>query len=385
MNIKRLFLFLAAITILSQVAEAVPRLRETAADFTSAIVTIYPDTEDSNLFYFLPNSASIAKDKSGQPLVSLTYTGLKTPGPNTLGYMTGVFEAGLTQPVQAELASFKSKHPGARLTVVPFGKSFLTFGVPVALDPPSSQLAQSQVPDPAPPGQDMAAVVGAQKPPTKNLIPEFGANLGGAPSALFSNLYLPPYAGVAETQVGFNAITSKLGTILMVAGMRGNNPMNMNLCYQVFGALPTMSAKITINYQRVYSYFQAAASNGWLFWGWSVAAAVEKLREHGDITITMTGADQHMEDYILKMAETLAARWMTPTLTAAPGASPNTGAGFSFSNFSVNGTEKEENKDVTYSLTEQVYVSDDRCMTLPMADLATFADKILINADGGSK
>lgn len=368
--------------LFAHAAFAVPKLRETAADFNSAIVTIYPDTENPNLFYFMPNSGAIAKDKSGNPLVSLTYTGLAHPSSETTAYLTGVFEAGITEAVRTELQTFKSKHPNARLTVVPFGKSFLTFGVPAALDPPSSAAAQSMVPNPAPAGQDMGAAVATQKPPVTGW-PAFGGSIGGAPSTLFNNLYLPPYAGVAETQVGFNAILSKTGTILMVNGIRGFNPMNMNLCYQVFGALPTMRARITMNYQRVYSYFQAAASGGWLFWGWSVAAAVEKLRESGAITIDMIGADQKMEDYVLKMAETLAARWMVPTLQASPGATPASAAGFSFTQYSVGATYKEENKDITYTIQEQVYTSDDRCLALPMSDLSPYADKILINADGG--
>ena len=89
-----------------------------------------------------------------------------------------------------------------------------------------------------------------------------------------------------------------------------------------------------------------------------------------------------MEDYVLQVAKDLAATYLKPTLTAAPGPT-GSAPGFSFNQFSVNSTYKEERNTATWSLTEQKYIVDNRCLTLATKNLRPYADSILINADQG--
>jgi hypothetical protein len=364
-------------------AMAVPQLRVTAGDHESSLATIYPDSEKANLFYYLPNTGSLAVNKAGYPIISLTYQDLDNPDEKKGGgFLTGVLEAGITPALQKELDAFTAKYPAAVLTVVPFGNSYMALSPPAAEQPPNSPDVAKFVPDPAPANGDMKAVVSAQSPPKEvRVINPQVAPVSDDPSGMDSywkKLILPPHAGVAETQEGFSAKLTKEGATLFRAAMRGQNLLNLYLCFQVLGVLPTTDATITINYDRVYSYFAASVSGGWGFWGWSLSAAVEKLIESGDIQIVITGANDKQEDYVMAVAKDLAARFFTPTLTAAPAGS--TGGSFNFVQYGFNATYKEEKKSVTWHLQERKYVTDDRCVTLPVTDMAPFADHILIDA-----
>ena len=368
-------------------AMAVPQLRDTRADFKSELATIYPDSVDPNLYYFLPNTGSIALNKANLPIISLVYKDLDDSDPTKGGgFLTGVLEAGLTPALRGELTSFKQQHPQARLSVVPFGKSYMALSPPQAVEPPTSPDLAKYVPNPAPQNGNMAQVVSSQVPPAEvRTATPYASSASEDPSGLasyFKKLILPPSAGVAETQEGFNATLTKEGATLFRASMRGQNLMNLYLCFEVFGVLPTMQASITMNYERIYSYFATSASGGWGWFGWSISAAVEKLIESGDIQIVITGADEKQEDYILAVAKDLAARFFVPTLSAAPGAS---NGGFGFIQFGFNATYKEEQKRVTWHMTEQKYITDNRCVTLPITDMAPYADKILIDAGAGGR
>jgi|GEM_PF-2504955 len=357
-----------SVCLLAANASAVPLLRATAADFQNDLATIYPDSQDPNLYYFLPNKGGIAFDNKGKPLFELTTWGLKEGDPKKGGgYMSFVTEAGLTDALRAELKAFQAKHPGARLTVVPFGKSSIEVGRDI-----SSQFDQALVPDPSRPAPTT--------PPTPPVLGGFGM--------LFTDIMLPPSAGVAETQEGVNAMLTQQGARVMRAilsgsgspdGEAGNHLWDLSLCYQVYGALPVMEANIHMDYQKIYEYFQTSASGGWGWFGWSLSAVVEKLRQNKTIDWQITGGDAKDEDYVKAIAKELADTYLKPQLSNSPGASSYTP--FAAINFGFNATYKEERSTADYHMRKQVYITDDRCVDMGVSGLAPWKNGILHSAD----
>src|SRR4051812_20907726 len=102
---KSLVLMLASLmTMTSLTAHAVPELRETRGDYNGDIVTIYPDHQDPNVFYFLPNSSEFSVNTDQSPNLGLVLWGLKNGDPaDGGGILSFVLQAALTEPVKKEL------------------------------------------------------------------------------------------------------------------------------------------------------------------------------------------------------------------------------------------------------------------------------------------
>jgi len=333
----KLFL-LATLVAFSAVerAQAVPVLRQTSADFSGQLATIYPDHADPNLFYFLPNTGQVASAKDGKPLMGLTMSGINNSDPNDgMGLLTFVMEASLTPELRGELNAFKAKHPNARLTVVPFGKSYV-----------------SMLRSDGQPGDNRVW------------------------SKLIESLDIPPHAGVAETQVGVNMLLSEKGARFSQAMIKGSQPYNLALCFEVYGALPTMHAEVTMNYKQIYNYFQTSASFGYLWWGVSITSVTELLIRDGHIKIKILGGDAKFEDYVKSISAELAKTYLVPVLQAGP---VPTGYELLRSTIQLgfNNVYKEERSIATFTYDKQEFITDERCVNLPMANVREYADQII--------
>jgi hypothetical protein len=75
--------------LFSTSAYALPLLSENAAQNQGSALTLYPDSNNPNLFYFFPNSSKFAVDTaSGLPAFGFTYWGLEPAADDAGGYMT---------------------------------------------------------------------------------------------------------------------------------------------------------------------------------------------------------------------------------------------------------------------------------------------------------
>lgn len=317
-------------------ANAVPLLRQTEGDFSEEMVTIYPDHADPNLFYFLPNTGNVAMSNDGHPMMGLTITGINNSIPDDgLGFLSFVLEASITPKVRTELKKFKQLHPNARLTVVPFGKSYV-----------SMLRADGQ------------------------------AGMSQAWSPLIKTLDLPPAAGVAETQVGVNMLLTEAGSKIFKASIEGSQPYNMGLCFEVYGALPVMHAKVFMNYKQIYNYFAGSVSTGFLWWGVSLSHVTETLVREGAISINILGGDAKFEDYIKNITAELAKTYLVPVLSAGPVQSGHDllrpGVQLSF-----NSVYKEERASATVEVKKQEFITDSRCVNLPMTNIRPYISEVI--------
>ena len=351
-------------SIVAAQAGAVPLLRETSSDFNMIWRQSIRIRRIQIYSIFCRTKGGFAHDSAGKPLFGLVTYGLNNPDPKQGGgYMTFVMEAGITDPLRSELQSFRTAHPSARLSVIPFGKSAVVIGNSAALADKLSDTMQAYVPDPNKPA------------PSVRDYPQVLGGLG----ALFTDILLPPSAGVAESQVGGNATLTQIGARVFKVGINNPNLFTLSLCYEVYGALPTMDARIHMDYQKIYEYFAASANGGWGWFGWSLNAVVEKLHQQKIIDWVIIGGDAKDEDYVKMIAKDLADTYLQPQLKNAPGASNY--VPFNAINFGFNYTYKEERTTADYHMQRQAYITDDRCIALPMSELYKWKDQIVQSAD----
>lgn len=341
---------------------AVPLIRSSSTNSTDNMVTIYPDNQLKDMFYYMPNTGRIALNASNKPLFGLTLYGLNENDPaKSGGWLTFTLEAGITNSLKNELKNLKASNQNAKFSVVPFGKSALTVGQDYMLNQTTELPTEAQALIPSP---DKIAPSNFSNGSANNGL-----------SSFFKSIYIPPSAGVAETQVGVNAVLTRDGAEVFRAAISNPQLMNMFLCYQVYGALPTMQAHVKMHYDKIYEYFSASAKGGWLWWGWSMNSVTEKLIEERAIEITITGGDAKLDDYIRLYSEELVKTYLVPKLTNAPNGSSYAPSGLILYGF--NNSKKEERSTVEWNFTKQQFITDDRCVAIPLADLEQFKDLII--------
>ena len=316
-------------------AQALPLLAENAGIMVDDIITAYPDDKDPNLVYFMPNSSVMARDAENLPQFGLTYWGLSNGGPidQAGGYMT--FTARLYPDASQKRALDGLRAQGKRVAVIPVQAS--TMGI-TSTKPGSTPL-----------------------------------------SNLFSEFNFAAKAGVMEQEVGVNAALTGIGAKVFKAAIDTPQLIKADYCYKVTGLGPNFDATITANMSRVYDYFSASYSSGWLSKK-TISVEVEKLRQANAIKIVINGGDAKMEEYVQKIAETIVQRIFTPELKTGPGPAGGDG-GWSFSRYSLNLTHKEENKEETWQYIRRDLVDREFCANVALKDLKPYKDQLVRDAD----
>jgi hypothetical protein len=332
--------FCLALFLIPLASHALPVLRESAGAYQGNFVTIYPDHRNPNLYYFLPNKIDFAKDpRTGVPSFSLNTYGVEQSNLEAAGgWMTFVFQAAVSAEVRAALDEFLRTHPGAQLTTLPIGESYLTVGK------------------------------------SRDGIPSDAAK------KFFSSWELPPAGGVLESEVGGNGYLTGLGAKIMTNAIRNSVAYELNYCFRVDGVTPYMDAKVIIDYHKAFEHFKAKASGGWWIFGADVSREVQTLVENGAITIELHG-DTKFEDVILQMAQDLARQYLKPTLEN-PALNESGGGLFSIFRlvrFGFNSTAVEERRRVELSIRKQADLTDLRCIAAPLRSLAPYANQIIQN------
>ena len=334
MKFLTLFLVLFSVKV-----SALPVLRESAGDFTLGLVTLYPDHRDPHLFYFLPNEISFATDKStGLPSFSLQTYGIESFDlSNAFGYMSFVFQPGISDEIKGELEAFLSKNPLARLVPLTVGQSYLAIGN------------------------------------NRNGIPSDAASM------IFKGWDLPPFGGLLESEMGGNAYLTGAGARMLEDSIRSPVSIVLNACFVVDGLSPMMDADISINYHEVFLQWQAKAKLGWKTVGAQLGGEINHLVQNGTITIKLQG-DTQFDDVVTELAHELAAKYLVPSL-GNPG-DPNGGTDpkvFRSINFEFGNVRVEEQNIVFITIKKQADVHDVRCIAAPFRGLTPFADRLIQN------
>jgi hypothetical protein len=320
---------------------ALPLLSESAALNTGSALTLYPDHQDPQKFYFMPNSATIGRDNRGVPTFSLTHWGLSDPNSSDAGGLL-VYVGRLTSdPEQAKaLAQFLAARPGAGVAVLPVKESIV--------------------------GLDTTLGAGATPLPS-----------------LFSEFNFARKAGRAEDEVGINAVLTRTGARALKASILKEAGANLkwDLCYKVEGLGPAMDGRIQISMSRVYEHFAAQASVGKWFWRATIRTEIEKLIKSNHISWEINGGDAKDEDYIREVVNQVVTRLFTPELSMSPSAQQSPWSRWTPFSFGGSYTYKKEEAAETWTIKRRVLVEREFCSALAIKDLAPFKDNVVIDAD----
>lgn len=310
-------------------AQALPLLSENAATRISEVLTLYPDSQDPQKFYYFPNSSTLAQDRAGRPLFSLAYYGLDNASPDDGGgLLNAVFRLDMNAPMRKATAEFLQQNPNAGLAVIPVKASTVVSG----------QLN------------------------------------------MYRNLVLPPHGGRAEDEMGMSVELTEIGAQIFRAKAKSGTGPQLNYCYKVEGLGPNMDAHIVIEWQQLYEYFRASASAGALWWRTTITREVEKLYNTQYVFVTINGGDAQKQDYVYKLTDQMIAKLFEPKLNYNRSAT-NVIFDSTPLQFALNSVKKEELHKFEGRIVLRDLVEREFCVDLSVKDVGPYYNELVLKAD----
>jgi hypothetical protein len=334
---KSICLFAAAAALGGSVqAHALPILAENAGVTVNSALTIYPDSDNPNVFYYMPNSSGLAfSEESKLPYFGFTYWGLSNGGPLTEAGAWLTFTMRLKSDADQQLALQSILGEGKRISVLPVQESVVSLT--------STKTGESPA------------------------------------SALFSEFHFGQKAGVMESEMGVNAVMTGVGAKVFKAAIDNPQLLKTDYCFKVTGLGPNMVGKIDVKWDRVYDYFQAGYSTGGWFYKKDIMVEVEKLKQKNLVSIRLDGGEATDMEKLYELTNTIIARLFQAELKASPGGA--SGGGWSLSRFSLRVIHKEELKEESWTISKRDLIDREFCLSLGLKDLGKYKDKIVKDAD----
>lgn len=310
--------------ILSMQAMALPILSE-SVDGSGVIATIYPDHEDPNKVYFLPNRGGLQKDSQGVPEFGMSYWGVTTESSDAGGYFAGIFNLRVDEGLQKAIDSHLAK--GRKVAVVPVQESHI----------------------------------------------HFRNNGSRVMSGFFQDVDVAPFAGRAEDSFSLSASLTKNGARMLAAQLKsGATGLDLNYCYSITGLSPVFSATIELNYHKVYEHFLAQATVGKWWWKANIRVEVEKLIASSDIKIRVNGGDAKQNDYVMALVDRMVERFFVPETQNRR----NSAGG----RFGLSYTRIQEDRTLKFDLTQREKIERDFCVAMGLGQLKNFPH-LIVNVD----
>lgn len=310
---------------LSLNAMALPILTE-SMNGSGSLGTIYPDHENHNKVYFMPNRGALQKDSAGVPEFGMSYWGISKPSENPGGFFAGIFNLSvgseLQKAIDAHIAS------GKQVAVMPVQSSYIHF---------------------------------ADK--NGNRIMEM----------LFDDVDLPPFAGRAEDSFGIQATLTKVGAAALASQLRsGAAGLKIGYCYEVTGLSPIFNAKITLNYYKVYEHFLAQASYGRWWYKVNVRTEIEKLIENKTIKVEINGGTAQDKDYVMALMDRMVVKFFDPVLENRR----NSVGG----RIGISYTKIIEDRTQTFVMNQRELINREYCVDMSLGQLKDFP-QLIVDAD----
>lgn len=317
-------------------ANALPLLAENAGIKVNEILTLFPDSNDPNVFYFMPDSSGVVFDETTKlPQLGFTYWGLSNGG--------------------------DLKDAGA----------WLTFTMRLKSGPAQRAALQSLLDE----GKRIAVL-----PVQESTVGLTSTKTGETPaSRLFEEFHFSQKAGLAETEVGVNAVMTGVGAKVFKSAIDNPQLMKTDYCYKVKGLGPNMKGTIYVKWDKVYDHFEAQFSTGGFFRRVDVAVEVEKLKQQNLVSLKLDGGDATEMEKLYEITNTIIARLFVPDLKMEPVG--HKAGGWSFSRFSLRVTHKEELKEETWNIEKRDIIDREFCSSMSLKDLTGYKKHIVKDAD----
>lgn len=318
----KVLILLSLLTFGTSKAFALPLLAESAALNVSSNLTLYPDHEDKNKFYFFPNSSRISSNDQGLPMFSFTHWGLKSgPLKDAGAYMVFTNRLDSDRSQKEAIEAFLDANPAAGVAVLPVQSS----------------------------------MVGIQSESETTPL-----------SRLFSELNFARVGGRAEDEIGVTSILTGLGAKVLLKAVETPNFFTFNYCYKVVGLGPSFDAKIHVKWDKVYDHFRASVSTGRWWWKANITHEVEKLRQSNLVSWEINGGDATDEEYVKMITAEIVKRLFVNELQYVPAGQTSRDSGWGFLRLNFAHTRREEHKEETWLLKKRLNIHNEHCTAVSL-------------------
>lgn len=262
---------------------------------TTDYMTVYRDSDDPRLFYYIPQFAEVAKRNDGRLAFGAVLFKKNPHDPND-GF--SLYNFGV-----------RGVYPSAELTRV---KADLEaqYGGPASLQPVNPSVATPSL-----------------EPITDGIYRSIKCQAKGG------NLYTDLAASFTLDE----SLEPSFSTLMKNGGVGWAGAIT----YKVLTKRTTFHFKITANWRRVQEHFRSQASVTYWYVNANISYETQKLIQNGTIKIDVTGGTPSDKEKVTSMAEKIAGRLFVQTLQENPLPQSPSGAIFCFS---LNYSKIEEDK-----------------------------------------
>ncbi|WP_162914231.1 hypothetical protein [Taklimakanibacter lacteus] len=292
-------------------------------------MTVYKDSDDPRLFYYIPQFAEISKRNDGKLAFGAVFFEKNPNDPND-GFSLYNFGVRGVYP-SAELAAVKSELEAQ-------------YGGPVALQPVNPSVATPSL-----------------HPITDGIYRSIKCQLNGG------NLYTDLAASFTVDE----SLEPELSKLMKSGGVGWAG----SIMYKVLTKRTVFKFKIVANWHRVLEHFRAQVSIKYWFVSANLSYETQKLIQNGTISITVDGGTPSEREKVTSLAEKIAGRLFVPTLQENPMPGHPTGSALCLS---VNYSKIEEDKTETWTGEYNDYEEKELGMAAYVRDIP---DEYFVNFD----
>ncbi|MER9729855.1 hypothetical protein [Mesorhizobium sp. M0217] len=271
---------------------------------TTNYMTVYRDSDDMKLFYYIPQFAEVAKRNDGKLAFGAAFFEKNPNDPND-GFSLYNFGVRGVYP-SMELARVKAELEAQ-------------YGGPVALQPVNPSVSTPSL-----------------SPITDGIYRSIKCQLNGG------NLYTDLAASFTLDE----SLEPTFSELMKSGGVGWAGAIT----YKVLTKRTTFHFKITANWHRVQEHFRAQVSVKYWFVSANISYETQKLIQNGTIKIDIDGGSPSEREKVMSIAEKIAARLFVPSLEMNPLPDHPTGSALCVSlNYSKIEEDKTEVWEGTYS------------------------------------
>ncbi len=296
---------------------------------TTDYMSVYRDSDDPHLFYYIPQFAEISRRNDGKMAFGAVFFGKNTNDPND-GYSLYNFGVRGVYP-SAEIARVKKELENQ-------------YGGPVALQPVNPSVTTPRL-----------------MPITDGIYRSIKCQLNGG------NLYTDLAASFTVDE----SLEPELSKLMRAGGVGWTGAIT----YRVLTKRTTFKFRVEANWHRVQEHFRAMASVKYWYVAANLSYETQKLIQNGTIQIKIDGGTPSEREKVMTIAEKAAARLFVPTLQENPMPDHPSGAAFCFS---LNYSKIEEDKTEVWTGAYSDYEEKELGMAVYVRDIP---DEYFINFD----
>lgn len=349
-------------------------------DFTRAVgleepesITIYADNTDPNLYWVPPTNLEMAVIDDGSPNIGFLHWGLVEPSID--GSISGTLNIAVRPVIDNEALpnawkQIKERNPNAKIAPLQIDVAFMDLILGSALfdKRAGARVKQVAISEQTLAAQD-AGISTGEDPTTAKIEIE---DLEGVVVTTDDDVTVIQDPNVASTALasqvgGFQvfAISLNPNAAAVFATNGGESATNFGVRYRyrVQGIRSRVKAKITVNWSRVFTHFNAQGGGEWFAFKSRHAVDIQKLKESGAVNIEIIeGAFESQSDEFNTIYHELVRTHINgqgifkPTLQSSPppGAPKTSGWFFGWSTSSATSFQKlEEKKNFSYTIERQ--------------------------------